>query len=116
MNPPPMQFTMGAKMYQNGVGSVDRPRLRPAPQMPQGLPGVRSSQEVLFEKFAQGYMPQTPSEIQMHRKYKSGDFVTPVEPSEKEKVMESRLSEEQLSRIEMLKNKIRQMEGNPFRR
>ena len=98
MNPRPMQFAMGAKMYQDGVGSVDRPML-------QGLPGVRSSQEVLFEKFAQGYMPQTASEIQMHRKYKSGDFVTPSTPNPRKPagVSTEGYSKEELDQLAKLK-------------
>ena len=104
MNPQPMQFTMGAKMYQNGVGSVDTPMLQPAQQRPQGLPGMRPAQQILFEKFRQGYMPQTLSEMEMYKKYKSMDFVTPGTRVEEE-VLEKKgkLGDDELSLDEKLR-------------
>ena len=80
MNPQPMQFAMGAKMYQKG---------QKAP-MKTSRP---NSQQMLFEKFAQGYIPQTMSELEMFKKFKSGDFATPPPTNRKDMEMGRMLKE-----------------------
>ena len=125
INPRPMQFTMGAKMYQNGRGTarsqaitVEGVEVDPRTLRPFGTSGTPSEAEIANAE-------------QIAELRAKMDTVAPFSEEEeaiRQQILQlrgkgpgmesasSKLSEEQKSRIQMLQNKIIQMEGNPFRK
>ena len=125
INPRPMQFTMGAKMYQNGRGTARSQAIMkegvlvdPRTLRPFGTSGTPSEAEIANAE-------------QIAELRAKMDTVAPFSEEEeaiRQQILQlrgkgpgmesasSKLSEEQKSRIQMLQNKIIQMEGNPFRK